>query len=119
MVCLALCGVLSSCSSPEAPVVKIKLATVPVGDTADALSDPVHEKLSRRFTWNVETRLDPTPYLEWVADRLSRQGFTVHDQQERSLTLAKLDEGDAYGMHLEVTHVHPTRVRVTLTASPG
>jgi hypothetical protein len=117
VVTLAL--IVSACSSQYPTVVKIKLATVPMGDTVDVLSEPVRENQSLRFTWTVETRLERAQYLEWVATALGRQGFNVHERQERSLTLSKLDDGDAYRLSVVVTQEHPTRVQVTATVSPG
>lgn len=126
--CRLSCGVLlvvtvglivSACSSQYPTVVKIKLATVPNGDTVDVLGEPVRENQSLRFTWTVETRLERAQYLEWVAAALERQEFTVRERQERSLTLSKLDDGDAYRLSVVVTQEHPTRVQVTATVSPG
>ena len=112
-------ALLSACSSQYPTVVKIKLATVPPGDTVDALGEPVRENQSLRFTWSVETRLGKGQYLEWVAAALGRQGFTVRERQEHSLTLSKLDDGDSYRLNVVVTQENPTRVQVTATVSPG
>jgi hypothetical protein len=43
--------IVSACSSQYPAVVKIKLATVPMGDTVDVLGEPVRENQSLRFTW--------------------------------------------------------------------
>lgn len=56
---------LLACSAQYPTVVKIKLATVPVGDSVDVLREPVRENESLRFTWTIETRLEPARYLEW------------------------------------------------------
>ena len=67
-------ALLSACSAQYPTVVKIKLATVPPGDTVDALGEPVRETQSLRFTWSVETRLGKGQYLEWVAAALGGAG---------------------------------------------
>ncbi len=112
---------LSVCAcAPQYPtVLKIKIATVPVGDTAGPLGEPIRQNQSLRFTWTVETHFEETRYLEWVAAGLGREGFTLHQRQENSLTLAKLDGGDAYRLYVEVTPEHPTHVQVTITVTPG
>ena len=112
-------GLLVSACSPQYPtVVKIKLTTVPVGDAVDVLGDPVRENQSLRFTWTIETHFEEARYLEWVAAGLGRQGFTVRQRQAHSLMFTKLDVGDAYRLNVEVRQGNPTRVQVTLTASP-
>ena len=100
-------------------VVKVKLATVPAGDTVDVLGEPVRENQSFRFTWTIETRFGAGQYLEWVAAALGRQGFTVRERQDHSLTLSKLDEGDSYRLNVVVIQENPTRVQVTATVAPG
>ena len=113
-------GTLLWACSPQYPsVVKVKLATVPTGDTVDVLGEPVRENQSLRFTWTIETRFGGGQYLEWVAAALGRQGFTVRERQEHSLTLSKLDEGDSYRLKVVVVQENPTRVRVTATVAPG
>jgi hypothetical protein len=112
-------ALLSACSAQYPTVVKIKLATVPPGDTVDALGEPVRENQSLRFIWSVETRLGKGQDLEWVAAALGRQGFTVRERQEHSLTLSKHDDGDSYRLDVVVTQENPTRVQVTATVAPG
>lgn len=108
-----------ACSPHYPTVVKIKLATVPTGDSVSVLSEPVRENQSLHFTWTIETRFGGVKYLEWAAVALGRQGFTVRERQEHSWTLSKLDDGDAYRLNLKVTQDNPTRVQVTATLTPG
>lgn len=107
-----------ACAPQYPTAVRIKLATVPIGDAVDRLGDPIRENGSLRFAWTVESHFDPARYLEWVAAGLAREGFTTQQRQGRSLALTKFDGGDSFRLNIEVFREGPTRVRVGLIVSP-
>jgi hypothetical protein len=115
LACLALaaCG-----SSPRQTVRAIKDATVPAGDTADTLVDPVTERQSMRFGWEFDSHLDAARYLDWVLGQLTNIGFAINQRGPNAIALTRLEGGDAYRMRIEVVRQSPTHVRVTLTISP-
>lgn len=110
--------VLAGCASPYPRVFHIKDVTVPAGDTSPRLADPVSEGYARRFTWEFDSHLDATGYLEWLVPRLTQDGFAVPARRGNAIAVARLDGGDAYRMSVEVSASPPTHVRVTLVVSP-
>jgi hypothetical protein len=96
----------------------IKNATVPPGDTAPPLSDPVTGPQSLRFGWEFDSHLDASQYLAWAVEQLPHRGFAVQQRGSNAIALTRLDGGDAYRMRIEIVGQSPTHVRITLTVSP-
>jgi hypothetical protein len=116
---LATCILVCACSPLYGPVREIKEATVPPGDTAPVLEEPVREAQSLRFSWEFDSHLEPPAYLEWITTRLINRGFAMQQRDAMSIGMTRLDGGDAYRLRIEVTGRSPTHVRVSLLASPN
>ena len=108
---------LGACASSNAPQQIIGLA-VPTGDRVPSIGTPDAEGHALRFTADFDSHLSQVDYLRWVADRLTRDGFTVRGRDQNSVLLNRTDVGDEYQLRLDTTANTPTHVRVTLRATP-
>lgn len=111
------CFIACACGSPYQHIRDLKDATVPAGDRAPALDEPVRSDQSLQFSWEFDSHLEPASYLEWVAAQLTKRRFTVQRRDAAAVELTRIDGGDAYRMRVEVVSSAPTHVRVGLRAS--
>lgn len=118
-LCLTFVIAAYACGSPYPAVQKILDATVPAGDPVPPLPDRVRENISFRFVWDFDTHLTDAAYLETTVQRLTYDGFSTNQRTPSSVSMTRLDGGDAYRLTLEVVTPSPTRVRATLVISPG
>lgn len=116
LICLVVIAV--GCGNGYRTAGAIEDATVPAGDSHPDFSAPVSTDRSISFTWAFETHLGSHAYEEWVVAQLTSQGFELVRRQP-DLALSRLDGGDAYRLHLEVTP-SPTgaHVQATLVVTP-
>ena|SRR2546423_1862562 len=118
LVLLIGCLLACACGDQYEAVRSLKDASVPPGDTAPALDAPVQDGLSLQFAWEFNSHFEPSAYLERVAERFSTRDFTIQRHDASSLEMTRVESGDEYRMHVEVSSGSPTLVRVTLRSSP-
>jgi hypothetical protein len=119
VACMGLMGLsLSACDDPSRSLAQDVLSrTIPPGDPVPSLSEPVRSGQSLQFTWDFESRMDPTGYADWLKTRLG--DFQVIDGRASNLHLAKQVDGDAYRLHVTLlSGTGVTGVHMQLTASP-
>ena len=101
----------SGCHDPlTAQAQRILIRTVPTDAGAPALPEPTRYDQSANFSWDFDTAMNASVYVDWVKRQL--RDFEVVDSRDQDLRFAALIGGDAY--HLRVspqagagrTHVH-------------
>jgi hypothetical protein len=115
---LIACPLAWACGSRHDTMRDIKDATIPHGDSAPVLEDPVPDGQGLRFSWEFTTRSNGSDYLDWVTTPFSNRGFTVVRRDVSSIHLNKTEGGDSYRMQIEIVSGSPTHVRVNLRVSP-
>ena len=116
LICLVV--IAAGCGHSYRKAEAIEDATVPAGDSHPDFSAPVSTDHAITFTWAFETHFDSHAYEEWVVAQLTSQGFALVRRQA-GLALSRLDGGDAYRLHLEITpSPSGAHVQATLVVTP-
>ena len=113
---LGACLLSINCGSTHATVEELKNATVPAGNSVPVLGSSITEAQSLVFSWEFDTHLAPSAYMDWVASRLTAKRCTIQRREPTSIHATRVEQGDSYQLLLEVSGP-PTHVRATLRAA--
>jgi len=107
----------TACDSSNGVASDLLRRTVPAGDSTPTLSGPVRTGQSVQFTWEFQTHLGASAYMDWLARQLHEYRMVARDASQ--LRLAKGVAGDAYVLMIALEPINErTYVRITFSASP-